>query len=57
MIGGGLLANDYSAFVGVDTTATEINVIDTILKVEEAGASDDEEGVEVKGALLDALIA
>lgn len=57
VIGGGLVANDYSAFVGMDTTATEVNVIDTILKVEEGGpTSDDEEGKEVKGALMDALI-
>jgi len=57
VIGGGLVANDYSAFVGMDTTAIELNTIDTILKLEEGGNGSDEEAKEVKGALLDALIA
>jgi translation initiation factor 6 len=58
VIGGGLVANDYNAFVGMDTTTTEVNVIDSILKLEYDNGSDgDEEGKEVKGALLDALIS
>ena len=57
VIGAGLVANDYNAFVGMYTTANEVNVIDTILKVEEVDSDDEEEGKEVKGALLDALIS
>lgn len=57
VIGGGLVANDYSAFVGMETTGTEVNIIDTILKLEAGGDSDDEESKEIKGALLDALIS
>jgi hypothetical protein len=42
----------------MDTTTTEVNVIDSILKLEYDNGSDgDEEGKEVKGALLDALIS
>jgi hypothetical protein len=41
----------------MDTTAIELNTIDTILKLEEGGNGSDEEAKEVKGALLDALIA
>ena len=58
VIGGGLVANDYNAFVGMDTTTTEVNVIDSILKLEYEHESDgDEEGKSIKGALLDALIS
>lgn len=57
VIGGGLIANDFSAFVGMDTTATELNVIDTILKLNDGAVDSDEEAKEIKGALLDALIS
>lgn len=58
IIGGGLVANDYSAFVGMDTTSTEINVIDTILKIQDQDSDiDGEEAKGTKNALLDALIA
>lgn len=33
VIGGGLLANDWTAFCGLHTTAAEISVIDAILKL------------------------
>jgi translation initiation factor 6 len=32
VIGGGLVANDWATFVGLDTTAIEISVIDAIFK-------------------------
>ena len=42
VIGGGLLANDWTAFCGLHTTAAEISVIDAILKLWEK--DDDNDG-------------
>eukprot|EP00160_Parvularia_atlantis_P014371 Unigene3542_Nuclearia_a/m.10815 Unigene3542_Nuclearia_a/g.10815 ORF Unigene3542_Nuclearia_a/g.10815 Unigene3542_Nuclearia_a/m.10815 type:complete len:246 (-) Unigene3542_Nuclearia_a:52-789(-) len=36
VIGGGLIVNDWSAFVGMDTTSTEISVIESIFKLQDA---------------------
>ena len=33
MIGAGLVANDWTAFCGLDTTSTEITVIEEIFKL------------------------
>jgi translation initiation factor 6 len=33
VLGGGIVVNDWSAFVGVDTTSTEISVIESIFKL------------------------
>ena len=40
VIGGGLLANDWTAFCGLHTTAAEISVIDAILKLWEKEDDD-----------------
>ncbi len=61
VIGGGLLANDWSAFCGLPTTSTEISVIDAIFKLWEK--QQDSSGTEptqllsesVKKSLIDAL--
>ena len=37
MIGTGCVVNDWTAFTGIDTTATELSVIDAIFKLAEAG--------------------
>lgn len=52
-IGAGLVANDWSAFVGSTTTATEISVIDSIFKLDtpkEEGISD-----HLRSSLIDTM--
>mmetsp|Transcript_3672 Transcript_3672/g.8884 ORF Transcript_3672/g.8884 Transcript_3672/m.8884 type:complete len:217 (-) Transcript_3672:320-970(-) len=40
VIGGGLIANDWVAFTGMDTTATEISVVESIFKLQATTSSD-----------------
>ncbi|KAJ1673445.1 Eukaryotic translation initiation factor 6, partial [Spiromyces aspiralis] len=36
VIGGGMVVNDWSAFVGMDSTSSEISVIESIFKLQDA---------------------
>ena len=53
LIGTGVVANDWIAFVGHDTTATEISVIDAVLKLQDQGKSIF--AAENRGALIDQM--
>jgi translation initiation factor 6 len=53
LIGGGLVVNDWSAFAGLDTTSTEIAVIESIFKLQDAQPTAIV--TELKEALLDNL--
>ena len=53
VIGGGVVANDWVCFTGLDTTATELAVMENIFKLHDSKPS----GIvnEMRSALLDSL--
>ena len=53
VIGTGIVANDWTAFCGTETTAMELNVVDAIFKLSD---KQDIFAAENKGAIVDQLI-
>lgn len=49
LIGAGVVANDWSGFCGMDTTATEMGVMESIFKLQSQGES-------LRSALIDGLL-
>lgn len=54
MLGGGLVVNDWSAFCGMDTTSTELSVIESVFKLSEATAKTIAN--EMRDSLIDRYI-
>lgn len=55
VIGGGLVANDFTAYVGLDTTSTEIQVIENVFQLNAGQQGDADMSVSTRDALVETL--
>ncbi|CAD2098732.1 eukaryotic translation initiation factor 6, putative [Plasmodium vinckei] len=56
LIGSGLVANDWSAFCGMDTTAIELNIIEKIFKLNNIEDTNIEDTFKYKSSIVQTMI-
>lgn len=54
VVGSGLVVNDWTAFSGLETTSTELSVIESIFKLRDSAASKITQNIS--GAIIDSMI-